>query len=82
MKNQKKSLIDTIGAFLHKDSAYGGSLNSDSCRLYSYLIVIGEWDGDVIRLLKVNKGYCRTTDRHCGMLRAMATAQGIQIIEA
>jgi len=81
MKNQKKSLIDTIGAFLHKDSAYGGSLNSDSGRLYSYLVVIGGWDGDVVRLSKASFEYSRTTARHRNMLRAMATTQGIQIIE-
>ena len=78
---QKSSLIDTIGAFLDKRLSYGGSLMSDGGRLYSYLVVIGEWDGDVVRLPKGSLDYRRTTTRHCSMLRAMAAAQDIQIIE-
>jgi hypothetical protein len=66
-RTQRSRLIDTIGAFLRKEVAYGGTLQSDSRRLYSYLVVIGEWDG--------------STSRHRNMLKAMATAQGIRTIE-
>jgi hypothetical protein len=81
MKNQRRNLTDTIGAFLHKELSYGGSLMSDGGRLYSYLVVIGEWDGDVVKLPQGSLEYRRTTTRHCSMLKAMAATQGIQIIE-
>lgn len=78
---QRSRLIDTIGAFLRKEVAYGGSLSTDGRRLYSYLVVIGEWDGDVVRLPESDRFCSRTTSRHRNMLRDMATAQGIRTIE-
>ncbi len=78
---QRSRLIDTIGAFLRREIAYGGTLQSDSRRLYSYLVVIGEWDRDVVRLPESDRFCSRTTSRHRNMLRAMATAQGIRTIE-
>jgi len=70
-----------MGAFLEKKMAYGGTLSSDGGRLYSYLVIIGEWDGGRIKVLPKDKFYNRTTTRHCRMLMDLATFRGISIIE-
>ena len=78
---QRDRLVTTVAAFLDRKIAYGGTLSSDGGRLYSYLVVIGEWDGGRIKVLPKDKFYSRTTTRHCRMLMDLATFRGISIIE-
>ena len=73
------TLIETIGRFLNKQLAYGDTLISDGNRLYSYLVVIGEWKRDVLVIPDADKFVIRSTERHKKMLKAMATSQGIQV---
>ena len=80
-KIQRSRLVATIAAFLDRKLVYGGTLLTDGNRLYSYLVVIGEWDGGRIKVLPKDKFYSRTTTRHCRMLKDMATFRGISIIE-
>lgn len=74
-------LVDTIGAFLEKRMGYGGSVQTSGKRLYSYMVAMGEWDGEAVRLLNSHRIYSRTTNRHRNMLVDMAASKGIRIIE-
>lgn len=74
-------IAECIDRFLCRKIAYGGNLASDGDRLYSYLVVIAEWDEQAIRLPEANRFYNRTISKHRNMLRDMATARGIPLIE-
>ena len=74
-------LGDAVRAFLCRKVVYGGTLHSDGNTLYSYVDRIAVWEDENIVMLNCNRHYTRTTNRHRNMLRDMATAQGIPIIE-
>ncbi len=78
---QRGRLAETISSFLKKEVAYGGTLSTDGGRLYSYLVVIGEWNGEAIELPDSGEFYSRTTTRHRNMLKDMATSRGIRLVE-
>jgi hypothetical protein len=78
---QRSRQADTVGAFLNKKMSYGGTVQSDGDRLYSYLVVIGEWERGRIRLPNIGTFCSRTTQRHRNMLKDIATARGIELIE-
>ena len=78
---QRKGLMETIGVFLSKGSAYGGAVQTNGRILYSYLIIIGTWNGDVVETPRLGAGMSRTTRQHRYLLREMATARSIQLKE-
>lgn len=78
---QGRRLADAITYFLQRKEGYGGHLISDGRRLYSYLTIIAQWEGEAVRLPNPYKMYSRTTSRHRNMLRVMATAQDIVLKE-
>ncbi len=78
---QRGRLGETISSFLKKEVAYGGSILTDGTRLYSYMVVIGEWVGEAIELPNSGEFYSRTTTRHRNMLKDMATSRGIRLVE-
>jgi hypothetical protein len=78
---QRGRLTEVVALFLCRRVAYGGSLATDGEKLYSYMVTIGEWDGKAVRLPESHRFYSRTTSRHRNMLRDMATARGIELVE-
>jgi len=78
---QRSRLVEVVGKFLDGEVGFGGSLMSDGCQLYSYMVVIGRWDGEAVRLPNPQRFYSRTTSRHRNMLRDMATSRGIIVID-
>lgn len=77
-------LLQAMEAFLAHRLGAGGTLKSLGSRLCSYNVVIAEWYWGTIIIRGADPGgvETRTTRRHKGMLRDMATARGIQVIEA
>lgn len=75
------TIYEAVVKFLQKERAWAGAVTSDGQRLMSYGVVIGYWDGDRIILPESTKFYSRTTSRHRGMLRNVATDRGILYID-
>jgi hypothetical protein len=80
-KTQRLGIGETIRAFLNRESAYGGTLQSTGNTIYSYLYPVGVWKGNKVEAPMIADSMSRTTQRHCRMLRMMATIQGIEIVE-
>ena len=76
---QRSRLAEVICRFLEREPGYSGSLMTDGAQLFSYMVVIGKWSGETVRLPNAGKFYSRTTSRHCNMLEDMATAKGITV---
>ena len=74
------TLAQVVELFLNRTPGVGGTMTSDGKRLLSYGIVIGEWVGKEILMPEYGVVYSRTTSRHRGMLRTMASVRNIQII--
>lgn len=77
-KTRQPRLINIIESFLNKELGYWDFLASDSLRLYCGLVVIGEWDAQVLIIPNTDEGDWRV-DKYKEKLRAMAAAQGIKI---
>lgn len=77
-KKKKPRLINIIESFLNKEVGYWDFLASDGGRLYCSLVVIGEWDAQVLIIPNTDEGNWRV-DKYKEKLRAMAIAQGIKI---
>ncbi len=75
------TLAQVIELFLNKTPGVGGVLTSDSQRLLSYGRCIGQWQGDKILMPDMDVFYSRTTSRHRGMLRTMASLRNVSILE-
>lgn len=78
---QRGRLTQVVARFLCRKIAWGGSLATDGDRLFSYMVTIGRWDREVVRLPESSRFYSRTTTKHRNMLRDMATARDIRIVE-
>ena len=75
------TLAEIVKLFLDKTPGAVRGLTSDSVRLLSYGICIGEWQGDKILMPDTDVDYSRTTSRHRGMLRTMASLRSVSILD-
>ena len=71
------TLVGVITHFLQGEPGWTRTLTSDGRRLMSYGVVIGVWEQGRVVLPGAGTSYSRTTSRHRGMLREMATARGV-----
>lgn len=80
-KLQRIGVGETIVKFLRKMPACSGPVHSAGTELYSYLLPIGRWKGQKIVIPRGSDRWSRTSRRHVGMLRNMATTLDIEIVE-
>lgn len=76
---QRTRLAQVVSDFLNKEMSYTDNVLSTGYDLFSYRARIAMWNGN--RVLVYRTGCSRTTNRYKNLLRDLAVARGIQILE-
>ena len=76
---QRPRLVEVVDDFLNKRASYTTNALSSGYELISYTTTIAIWAGD--RVLLDAEFYGRTTRRHQNLVRDLAAARGIEVVQ-